>query len=99
MMSQVRCIRLPRKLLDDIGEKIVLRVPVFPRAPWREAQRAIAKRLNLFLGRVSRGFTFVKVFPFILGETRGVSQKVMDRHALQCWRTVRVVLADWILDV
>src|SRR5450432_1262364 len=99
MMSQIRGVRFSRKLLDDVSEQVVLRVPVFPRGTGRKAEGTIAKRLNLLLGCVRRGFTFVEVFPFVLWETRSVGQKMMDRHSFPRQRAIGVVLADWILDV
>src|SRR5712691_1739140 len=98
MMREICGVRLSRKLLDDEGEEVVLRVAVFPRGTGREAQRTIAKRLDLFFCRIGRAFTFVEVFPFVLGEPGRVRQKVMDRHSLPGWRGLRVVLADGILD-
>src|SRR5260370_39434050 len=99
MMSQIRCVRFSRKLLDDVSQQVVLRVPVFPCGTWLETQGAATKSLNLFLRCVGRGFTFVEVLPFVLRETRRVGQKVMERHPLPRWRAVRIVLANRILDV
>ena len=69
VMGQIRCIRLSRKLFDDEGEQVVLRVPVFPGGTRPEAQGAIAKRLNLFIGCVGRAFTLEEVFPVIFRKT------------------------------
>src|SRR5215813_4345911 len=99
MMSQIRCVRFSRKLLDDVSQQVVLRVPVLPCGTWLETQGSITKSLNLFLRCVGRGFTFVEVLPFVLGETRGVGQKVIERHPFPRSRAVRIVLAYWILDV
>src|SRR5215468_976852 len=75
MMSQIRCVRFSRKLLDDVSQQVVLRVPVLPCGTWLETQGSITKSLNLFLRCVGRGFTFVEVLPFVLGETRGVGHE------------------------
>ena len=63
MVSQIRWVRFARKLLDEVGQQIVLRVPVFPRGTRWEAQGTITKRLNLFIRRRSTRLYLCRSFP------------------------------------